>query len=367
MTMAMTTSTINGFANITGPTGYATHARSFFKALNRRKPVCLIPKYGPFPDDDELLSMIERLEEIDLHGISINLDRPQEMYRFSGDVRVGYTVFETTFLERSALHQMKQLDQVWVPTHWGKGILEGLGIGSVKVVPEGVHASIFSPDAAPFPELRALKSFLFLCVGKWENRKGVRELLRAFDEEFAPGEPVRLVLYLQNEIQGLASIDVQEEIKKLRLKNVSKVVVIKGQLSAEADMARLYRSCDAYVSASKAEGWGLPIMEAMSCGLPVIAPFYSGPTEYVTPENAYPLEVTDFEDVYCPIFFPEAGALGRWGRIDEARLKKSMRHVYENEVERVQKGQRAREDVLARWTWDHAARVACDHLTAFSR
>ncbi|QQR81113.1 MAG: glycosyltransferase family 4 protein [Deltaproteobacteria bacterium] len=354
--------TINVFANIVGPTGYAVHARNFFKALNRKIHVCLIPKYGPLPEDDDLLSMMDRIEDIDLQTVSINLDRPQEMYRFSGSHRIAYTVFETTLLGKASINQLKQLDQVWVPSHWGQKTLQAQGVKAVSVVPEGVHPHIFSPEAIPFPELAGLNSFLFLSVGKWENRKGFRELLYAFDNEFSQDEPVRLVLYLQNKIQGLESLNVREEIRKLQLKNIGKIVVIEGGIHLDNDMARLYRSCQAYVSASKAEGWGLPIMEAMSCGLPVIAPFYSGPTEYLTPCNSYPLEIEHYEDVYCPAFFRKSGEYGQWAKIDTVRLGKSLRHVFENESEGFQKGSQAREDIMSRWTWDHAAQKALDLL-----
>lgn len=38
-------------------------------------------------------------------------------------------------------------------------------------------------------------------------------------------------------------------------------------------------------------GWGLPIVEAMSMELPVITTNWSGPTEYLTEENSFPLAI----------------------------------------------------------------------------
>lgn len=40
---------------------------------------------------------------------------------------------------------------------------------------------------------------------------------------------------------------------------------------------------------SRGEGWGRPHVEAMSCGVPVIATNWSGPTAYLTEENGFPL------------------------------------------------------------------------------
>lgn len=46
---------------------------------------------------------------------------------------------------------------------------------------------------------------------------------------------------------------------------------------------------------SHGEGWGRPILEAMAMALPVVSTNWSGPTEYLTAANAYPLPVTAFE------------------------------------------------------------------------
>ena len=46
------------------------------------------------------------------------------------------------------------------------------------------------------------------------------------------------------------------------------------------ELIRLYKSCDAFVSAHRGEGFGMKILDAMACGLPVITPLFGGPTAY---------------------------------------------------------------------------------------
>ena len=53
----------------------------------------------------------------------------------------------------------------------------------------------------------------------------------------------------------------------------------------------LYAQSDAFVLPTRGEGWGLPIAEAMSMGLPSIATNFSGPSAFLTAENAHPLPV----------------------------------------------------------------------------
>lgn len=57
------------------------------------------------------------------------------------------------------------------------------------------------------------------------------------------------------------------------------------------DMRSLLASTNAFVLATRGEGWGLPIAEAMAMALPVIVTNHSGPAAYATAENAYLIPV----------------------------------------------------------------------------
>ncbi len=59
-----------------------------------------------------------------------------------------------------------------------------------------------------------------------------------------------------------------------------RVRVLEGPLPAAA-LARLYAALDAYAHASEWEGFGVPVVEAMACGVPVVAVDTQGPGEIV--------------------------------------------------------------------------------------
>lgn len=58
------------------------------------------------------------------------------------------------------------------------------------------------------------------------------------------------------------------------------------------ELISLYKSSGAFVLSSHGEGWGRPVVEAMSMEMPVIVTDWSGPSEYLTEENSFPLPIS---------------------------------------------------------------------------
>ena len=59
---------------------------------------------------------------------------------------------------------------------------------------------------------------------------------------------------------------------------------------SNTELASLYRASDVFVLPTRGEGWGRPASEAMAMGLPAIITAWSGPSEFVTKANGYPLD-----------------------------------------------------------------------------
>jgi glycosyltransferase involved in cell wall biosynthesis len=65
----------------------------------------------------------------------------------------------------------------------------------------------------------------------------------------------------------------------------------------------MFVRADAFVLPTRGEGWGRPIVEAMSMGLPVIATFWSGMTAYMTVNNSYPIDIDGVESISGEVSF----------------------------------------------------------------
>ena len=206
------------------------------------------------------------------------------------------------------------------------------------MVPEGVDPEIFNPSRTPQPALKKFDVFKFLCIARYDKRKNLDVLIKAFLEEFKHEDDVALVM---------SNLAVNKQIFR------DKKIIYVNPMNSHHTLGRLYASCDSFVFPTRAEGWGLPVCEAMACGLPTIVTGYSAITDYANNSNAYIINHT-MEDM--------PNDRGQWANPDEKHLRHLMRYVYENREEAKEKGKQASEDILGNFTWDHATQKALQLL-----
>jgi glycosyltransferase involved in cell wall biosynthesis len=165
-----------------------------------------------------------------------------------------------------------EFDQLWVHTHWirEQAVASGIDPARVRIVPHGVDAAVFRPDGPHF-SLPTKKSFRFLFVGTAVVRKGFDILLAAYRRAFTRDDDVALVIkdHSANAFHSPAYRDALAAA--MRDPEAPEIVYIDEFLPLE-ELAALYRACDVGVFPYRAEGFCLPILEAMACGVPSIVP-----------------------------------------------------------------------------------------------
>jgi len=68
-------------------------------------------------------------------------------------------------------------------------------------------------------------------------------------------------------------------------------IVFLNEIVPLSELPSLYKAVDSFIITSHGEGWGLPIMEAMTMELPTIATNWSGNTEFMNMQNSYLIRV----------------------------------------------------------------------------
>ena len=260
--------------------------------------------------------------------------------------------------------RVSQVTEIWVPSEHVRRVYVDSGVppAKVQVVPNGVDPQRFHPDAAPL-RLATSKSFKFLFVGGTIRRKGPDLVLKAFTEKFTAADDVCLVIKDFGGEDVYAGQTMAEQIRAAQAApNAPEILYLTDNLASEA-MPGLYTACDCLVHPYRGEGFTLPVLEAMACGLPVIVTAGGATDDFARDDTAYRISATRQRLGYSVGPFK----LARPGWLLEpsfAELKERMRWVVEHRDEARAKGRTASEAVLRDWTWEQAARVAATRLRA---
>lgn len=290
-----------------------------------------------------------------------------------GRVNIGRTMFETNGLPSDWVAKCNQMDEVWVPATFNADTFSRAGVdqSKIRVVPGGIDPDVFSPSASPLSIPRA-RGFKFLSNFDWSSRKGWDVLLEAYVSEFNRSEDVTLVLKVSRN-RAFTPRPVMYNILEFMVNHLHKdpdnapnIVVIEGVIP-DADLPGLYTACDAFVLPSRGEGWGRPYMEAMSCGLPVIGTKWSGNLDFMNDSNSFLIDIEGLQQVTPSSDTALWCYLGQyWAQPSVEHLRTLMRQVFENTELSKSKGRKAREDIVANWTWQRVASIVEKELLKFA-
>lgn len=255
-----------------------------------------------------------------------------------------------------------RVDEIWVPSHYARRCYTASGVAEdrVAVVPNGVDTSRFRPDVVPL-ELPTQKPFRFLFVGGSIWRKGIDVLLETWRRTFRRDDPVTLVIKDACQDTFYKDRHAADSIRRLAEDpDAPEIVYLEAPLD-EDDMPRLYAACDALVHPYRGEGFGLPIIEAMACGKPVILTS-GGACDELAPENTiFPVRAERLPIQPAGLVLAGSG----WVLEPDAEsLAQAMRTAYERRAELPAMGARARQHVEDRFSWERAADLAYRRLTA---
>jgi len=165
----------------------------------------------------------------------------------------------------------------------------------VHVIPNGVDEDMRAPSPARLAAWRAergLPERFVLSVGTLQPRKNVSTLLRAFARLLADwtdelGTAPELVLA---GAAGWGGVDPVDEARRLGIERSVRAV---GFVPA-GELPFWYAAADIMALPSRYEGFGLPALEAMACGTPVVVSAATSLTEVVGPAGLS-VQATDAE------------------------------------------------------------------------
>ena len=181
-----------------------------------------------------------------------------------------YSLKERLLLELNTKSSIKWASKIITPSESTKKDLikfYKVDEDKIKVIYHGVNSIKYQVASIKRPNK---ENFSILFIGRLEKRKNLVSLIKAFEFfrrrhwSMSPSEKLcKLTL------AGKAGFGFAEIKKAIQDSPFKKDVVLKSHVSEE-EKSELYKNADLFILPSFYEGFGLPVLEAMSYGVPVI-------------------------------------------------------------------------------------------------
>ena len=362
-----------------GKTGYAAHARSFFRELS--KYVDLRVRNYTWDNSPDYLNDIDYriIDTITLNNGEKDIDynivdglsnypwvntNPSNFKQdidivlmdmnhyyfyeeYSSQVKIAYTVWESTELPEEFFNQLLKFDYLWVVTKWHKevAIKQGYPEHRIFIVHEGVDDSLyFKPESR-----KARDKFEFMFFGRWDYRKSLPEIVKAFIDAFPDNDSVELVLSADNpySIDGLNSTEERLEHYGLADDRIS----VKHFLSRE-EYEDYLKNGHVLISCARSEGWNIPLIEAMVAGTPVIYSNWGAQLEFAGGKGN-PVKIVDERLASIGANLGFAGYTpGNYAEPDFENLKDVLIDCFENWGEKKRIAREESELIYQEFNWE---------------
>ena len=358
--------------------GYSARSRDIVKSLlksDKYEIKILSQRWGntPFgflktdnPEHKQMLDCILATPQLPKQpDIWVQISVPNE-FQPIGKYNIGITAgIETTVCDASWIEGLNRMSLNLVSSNHAKTVFENSkfekrnqnqqleGIielkSPIEVLFEGVDTNIYKKidefkSKYLFDELNNIEEkFNYLFVGHWlqgetgQDRKDVGMLIKTFLETFK-NKPIKpgLILKTQGATPSIMDRDkMLSQIEAIRLtvsaENLPNVYLLHGEFSDE-EMNELYNhpKVNAFVSFTKGEGYGRPLLESSITQKPVIASNWSGHIDFLNAEMSIllPGEVKQIHPsaVVPNMLIAESG----WFTVDYKKASQILEDVYKN-------------------------------------
>lgn len=311
--------------------------------------------YEPDPADlakhPQATALFERSVVIPYPDVVIRQMYPPRVIDSPGGITCEYFGWEESLIPDAMAEDFNlYLDGVAVMSSFVKDVLVDSGVDvPARVVGLGVPPH--NPAATvKAPELGDLRRFVFLNISSAFPRKGIDVLIDAYFSSFDGTDDATLIIKSFPNPHN----EVEELLREARSAhpNPPDVRWVDRDLDA-FEIGGLYNLASCYVHPARGEGFGLPVAEAMTAGIPVITVAYSGVADFVSERTAVTIPF-HLEPAETHFKIPNS----MWAEPDTKRLAVEMRRMY-SDPERPEIKRRiaaARELIETEHSWEAVTR-----------
>ena len=280
--------------------------------------------------------------------------------------KIAYNVWETTKQPENFFNKLKEFDELWVPSKWQRDvtIAQGFDPEKIKVVPEGVDIHTFFPEKTTH-ELTSDGRFKFFLAGRWDYRKSTKEIIETFLKTFDKDEPVDLIVSIDNmwgkDMDGFETTE--ERLAHYNLLD-SRIKII--HFPSREDYIKILKSVNVFVSCARSEGWNLPLIEAMACGIPSIYSNCSGQLEFAEGKGI-PVNIIGEKsaDTNSYARYKMSDLPGNYYEPDFEHLSQQMKFSYEFYDQIKEKSLEESKEIHTNFSWKKIGEIGYQTLIEF--
>lgn len=233
---------------------------------------------------------------------------------------IGFPIFELDSFSPLEIKNLSYCDEIFVCSKWAKDVIlntKELKDKLITVVPLGVDRKTFNEDN---PFIKPKKT-IFLNIGKMEYRKGHDLLPDIFNKAFGPKDDYELWMMADS------CFNDQKMYKSMMAEYHQKLsgrVRFLSSVKSSSQVANIIKKTDCGIFPTRAEGFCMPLLECLSCGIMCITTNYSGQTEFANEKNCYLVNVNEKELAVDNIWFH---GQGNWAKIGTDQIDQFIYYV----------------------------------------
>jgi len=274
------------------------------------------------------------MEAQKLDGWAFSCGCPDTLNRMPMKKRSYYCYWGEHHIRRDHVDKMNTLDLIFVNSTFSRNLLQESGV----IVPIGIiYPGIDERLHTPSLRVMGQGKVKFLFVGQQWRRKGLDSLAVAWKP------------FEKNKVMGLTiklSPNNQADLAKVKelFGSAENVTILMDNLPKE-HLAELYKEHDVFLFPSRSEGFGIPVLEALACGLLPIATRYGGYLDFCTPANSILVPVHSMSNR------DDGMDVGQWANIDTDALSEAIALAMGKDLE---DGKYDRASSVKPYTYDNA-------------
>ena len=378
--------------------GYGARSRDFVKALiqikNKEWDIRIMPQrwgdcpWGYLDENDPLKKLYANSAQLNNRQpeIWIQITIPSE-FQPVGKYNIGVTAgIESTLYPPDFIQGFNNMNLNLISSNHSKNVAQACVyeqrdkntdkvIGAIKcekpieVLFEGLDLNKYFKKSEKSNILNDIKEdFCFLYTGHWlngklgEDRKNTGLMIKTFLETFNTPSNKKPALILKTNITTYSILDKEEilkKIKNIRNKvegNLPNIYLLHGEMTDE-EMNQLNNDpkVKAFVSFTKGEGFGRPLLEGAITGKPTIASNWSGHVDFLKPEYNC-LIGGELKPVHKSAANKWLLKEAQWFNIDTKIASKAMKDVFKHYKKYWENSRKQTQYIKDNWTFDNMAK-----------